>query len=226
MKPSLLFIHRSVGRNLINDGEMYRLVREIGQPFILSDFDQNTGLLQSDSVPPKQTGWHFPNNDTKPASYAALFSEERFNDKDPLLRAILAYDIIAIKSCSPNSNIHTETELRALQQLYQRITAFFARQHSKRLIVLTSPPLMPLMTTKANAARARMLTDWLTHITFAPNIFVFDLFNELAVPAGQQQANTLRRGYRRFIPFDSHPNASANRAVAPKVVDFFCHAAA
>lgn len=41
----ILFLHRSVGENLINDGKMYELIAAHGD-VELSDFNQNTRVLR------------------------------------------------------------------------------------------------------------------------------------------------------------------------------------
>jgi hypothetical protein len=48
----------------------------------------------------------------------------------------------------------------------------------------------------------------------------------LAAPEPEPQVNMLRREYRRWLPLDSHPNAKASQAVAPKFVDCLNRASA
>lgn len=220
MKPKLLFIHRSVGHNLIHDGKVYELVEEAGNPFSLSDYDQNTDTLTTGGKT-TAAGWRFPGNDTTPADYAALFSQDKLKGNDTTLQTILGYDIIAIKSCFPNTRIRSNQALEAAEDACRHIAAFFRQLPDKKLIVLTSPPLIPLLTLPPFAGRARTLANWLSRADLGANIFVFDFFNELAVPEGNRQANTLRREYRRRFPLDSHPNALAGRAITPKLVAFF-----
>jgi hypothetical protein len=212
---SALFIHRSVGENLINDGSLYRLVREAGSPFMLSDFNQNTGVLRS-SQETRKTFWKFPRGDTKPADFAELFSFEKQQANDPTLTEIMKYDIILIKSCYPNSNIKNLEQLEQTQGNYQSIVSFFNVQPTKKLVILTSPPLVPLKTNIGNAARARTLATWLSDNKLAGNVFVFNLFNELA----DKSTGILREDYRHMLPWNAHPNALASRTIAPKLVAF------
>lgn len=221
MKPKLLFIHRSVGHNLIRDGKLYELVAQTGNPFILSDFDQNTGTLTAMDAAPQAANWQFPGNNTNPEDYAALFSTERLAAGDPTLTAILSYDVVAIKSCFPNTRLTSDAMLGRHKRAYESIVEFFRSQPSKKLVILTSPPLIPLLTLPSFARRARILANWLNITGFGPNMFVFDFFNELAVPEGKRQANTLRREYRRRFLFDSHPNALASQTIAPRIAAFF-----
>lgn len=223
--PSLLFIHRSVGRNLVIDGNLYGLTEDAGRAYILHDFGQNTDILHDEKGRHYAVAWHFPGDDTKPANYAELFSKQRLAERDITLESILAYDIIAIKSCYTANHLSTDGELEASKQAYRQIINFFADQPDKKLVILTSPPLTPLRTQRSDTERARVLATWLASGDFGPNVFVFDLFDKLAEPSGERQANTLRRAYRRWLPFDSHPNARASQEVAPLLVRFLSRVA-
>ena len=214
-----LFIHRSVGRNLIADGHIYRLVREAGASFNLSDYDQNTHLLQN-AQGTRQINWKLPGNNTKPSDFAELFSFEKQQANDPTLLEILQYNIVIIKSCYPNSNLKSKEELALVQAAYQKIANFFEVQKSKKLIILTTPPLIPFKTNSENAARARQLATWLAGGTLARNVYVFDLFDQLAAAPNEKEAHMLRKEFRRWLPFDAHPNAKASEIIAPKFVDF------
>jgi hypothetical protein len=216
--PSVLFIHRSVGRNLLHDGQVYA---QIGTSFELHDFDQNTGILSS-AVTEEKSLWKIPGNDTRPGSYAELLSFEKQQGNDPTLADIMKYDVIVIKSCYPNSNLKSREELETAQKHYQSIISFFNAQPDKKLLILTSPPLISFKTNPENAARARALANWLAENKLASNVFVFNLFDELA----DKSTNLLRKEYRRRLPWDAHPNAFASRAIAPKFVDFLRTAAA
>ncbi len=223
-KPKLLFIHRSVGENLLRDSNFYALAGN-NPAYELCDFNQNTGMLRNQNGEVRPVNWGFPGGDTTPADYAKLFSARRLAAHDPMLGEILTYDIIAIKSCFPNTRITSDSMLAAHQQAYEQVVQFFHSQPGKKLVILTSPPLIPVLTLPPFARRARTLAQWLNGTDFGKNIYVFDFFGALAVPEGRPQANTLRREYRRLFPFDSHPNAAAARDIAPKLGDFFARVA-
>jgi len=215
---SVIFFHRSVGRNLIKDGGIYQLVKE-SSAFTLSDYDQNTDLLTSPNGQQKP-GFVFPGGNTRPADFAGIFSETTSVQYELIRDMALRYDTIVIKSCYPNSNIKSDEELDIIKGQYQAICNFFAKQKDKKLIILTSPPLRPIMTKHDNAKRARQLANWLSNLTFASNINVFNFFDQLAIPEDDKHANTLKPEYRRRLPFDSHPNARASIEIAPKFVAF------
>jgi len=227
---SVLFIHRSVGRNLLADGGVYRLMAETSRGFLLSDYDQNTDTLRSESEPPRKLGLKFPGGDTKPADYAALFDAEAEGEAKAFQDFVMGYDIIAIKSCYTASNIKSDEELEAIKNQYHVIAEFFVLHPEKLLVVLTTPPLRHFRTTPDAALRARQIATWLATERFAPNvepnIGVFNFFDLLANPDGTTNPHTLYAKYCRLWPFDSHPNAAASRAVAPLFVEFLAAQAA
>lgn len=210
-----LFIHRSVGNNLINDSDLYNLLEAQGVDFEFSDYDNNTGILR-DSKGSKKLGLKFPNDNTKPSDYAELFSASGKDNYGELFKLVMFYNTIALKSCYPNSNIKSDDELESIKANYQSIAQFFLGRPDKKLIILTSPPLRPFATSAENANRARQLADWLSTESFGPNVSVFNFFDLLA-----SDKNVLERGYRRLVPFDNHPNKRAAQVIAPKLIEYF-----
>lgn len=197
-----LFIHRSVGKNLLNDGRVYENVNKLH----LEDYNQNSDEL-GDGTTSQKMGFIFPGNDTTPESYATLFScDTEFGE---IRDFILSYEIIIIKSCYPNSNLKSDEELESVKDHYRSITRFFTEYPDKKLLLLTSPPLRKLMTTSPAAHRAKSLSEWLMAQDFAPNIEVLDFYGYLTDDLG-----TLKRAYGRLLPFDSHPNKQASIDVA------------
>jgi len=216
----VLFIHRSVGQNLLRDGHVYELIEQAGQPFALSDYNHNNDTLTDSAGKQTKLGFHFPGDNTHPEDFAALFSENVAPEHQPILDMAMGYDVIVLKSCYPNSNIKSDEQLKVVQQAYQSIAEFFGRRPDKQLIILTSPPLIPFLTKPAAASRARQLTNWLAGENLGPNVHVFNFFDLLAAPEGEKQANMLRRSYRRWLPFDSHPNAKASKLIAPQFISY------
>ena len=207
----VLFIHRSVGKNLINDGNMRALSQG---KFDLSDYDHNTKVLTTSDGQQQDIGIEFFGGDTKPADLAQLFSRSGQEEQIGAHQMIFAHDIIIIKSCYPNSNIASDEDLKQLKEDYTNIFKFFLKYKDKQLILLTSPPLKPGKTSKVNARRAQDLNSWLTNIGFGVNISVFDFFGLLADDKG-----ILKREYRRATPLDSHPNKRASSKITPMLIE-------
>ena len=203
----LLFIHRSVGENAIVQGDLYGKLTSFTAVLEFSDFNQNTSVYRN-SKGSKTTILKMPGENTRPEDYAELFSEK----PSKMLDFVLHFDVIIIKSCYPNSNIKSQSELEQVKAYYRSICSYISGKPSKKLIILTSPPLQPLMTSKINAKRAQDLAEWLTTEKFGDTIKVFNLHKLLADYSG-----LLGRKYRRLFPFDSHPNKKANELIAQEL---------
>jgi len=219
MVKSAIFFHRSVGYNLIHDGKLRDLL-QTGSGLSLSDYDQNTDTLTDSARIQRRLGLKFTDNNTRPLDFSIIFSDNVPEQYAPIQAMALGFDIILLKSCYPNSNIRSDAELETIKEQYGAITKFFANHTDKQLIILTSPPLTPLMTKSDRARRARELAAWLRTADLGSNVKVFDFFDLLAAPRDQKQANELRKEYRRWLPFDSHPNAKASLRIAQLLVKF------
>ena len=209
----ILFIHRSVGENLINDGKIYQnFISNSNIDF--NDYNVNTKILRN-KYDSKKLLLDFPNNNTTPKDYSILFNKNTkyLKTKD----FVLQFNTVIIKSCYPNSNIKNIQELTNIKDYYTQITSFFNNLPNK-LIIVTSPPLIPFKTNTQNAKRAKELSNWLTNNNFGNNISTFSLFKLLAEKNGKN-TNMLKIQYRRLLPFDSHPNKLANQKISPMFID-------
>ena len=207
MKYKVLFIHRSVGENLIKDGKIYQKLKN--NPSVdFNDYNVNTKILRTKNDS-KKLLLDFPNNNTTPKDYSELFNKNTNYQKTRDF--ILQFNTAIIKSCYPNSNIKSNQELAKIKDYYTQITSFFNNLPNK-FIIITSPPLVPLKTNPQNANRARDLSNWLSNSNFGDNISTFNLFDQLAELDGKN-ANMLKKQYRRFLPFGSHPNKYANQVI-------------
>ena len=155
----ILFIHRSVGENAIVQGSLYSKLSQTSIDLEFSDFNQNTSVYR-DMLDSKNTDFKMPGENTRPKDYSSLFSGKH----SKLLDFVLDFDIIIIKSCYPNSNIKNKSELEQIKSRYSDISKFFIGKTDKKLIILSSPPLQPLMTSRSNANKARELAVWLETI--------------------------------------------------------------
>ncbi len=211
----VLFIHRSVGNNLIQDGELYELLKAHDN-IQFSDFNQNTGVL-CDTVGKEDTNMKMPGGDTHPENYAELFKDDH---NSALKTFAMEFDQVIIKSCYPNSNIKTGEELEMIKEHYKSIASFFVN-NNKQLLILTSPPLRPTSTTTENAARARQLAIWLTEQSLGKTVEVFDFYDRLT-----GKDNMLRKEFRRLIWLDNHPNKKASKIIAPELAELLLKGAA
>ncbi len=192
---SVLFIHRSVGQNLLDDGGLKYAVQsesiKAGVEVNFSDINNNKNKK-------------VPGQDTKPKDYLKYFSKTRCEA-----------DLVIIKSCYPNSSIKSDTELAELKKLYKDLIKKYIDNSSGKLLLLTTPPLRPTSTNESEAKRARLLSDWLSSQKFGQRVRVFNFFDLLAEPINSNVPSTLKNRYRRFLPWDNHPNKLASRTIAP-----------
>lgn len=202
-----LFIHRSVGHNLIVEGNLPELLGKHG--IELDDYDNNSGTLTKANGSALSNAITIPGNNTNPDNL-----EQYFINWDTILDN---YDLIIIKSCYPNSHIKNGDQLKKIQESYQTIFEVF-KAHRKQLILLTSPPLRPLFTNQQEATLIGKLDEWLVG-NEATYVRVLDFHALLANSRGKHRS-MLRREYRRWLPFDNHPNKKANQQIAPLVAEF------
>lgn len=203
----LLFIHRSVGHHLLEQG---RLRDHLGAELQLDDYDNNLGILTRSNGTTTMNSVSMPGNNTNPDNLAAFFQQWP--------SVLDNYNTVMIKSCYPNSHIKSEEQLEEVKAQYQAIFEAFTT-HKKQLIVVTTPPLRPLLTNQREAKLASELADWLVTAGAAAGVQVFDLHHHYAETKGND-VGMLRRDYRRLLPWDTHPNRTAHATTAPQLAEF------
>ncbi|MBP6880687.1 hypothetical protein KBC31_03620 [Candidatus Saccharibacteria bacterium] len=70
----VLFVHRSVGKNFIKDGRLREKLN--GRHIDFDDYDQNDDIFTLNDLSTTHPQFIFPHNDTKPASYSDIFSDD------------------------------------------------------------------------------------------------------------------------------------------------------
>lgn len=219
---NVLFIHHSVGQNLIAQGHVRERFAEAR--YDLWDHNYNhIGLTRPDG---SRAGYSYniPDDNTDPDGYAEIFSQRRYSLPLNAFSAIMQHEVIVFKSCFPTSDISDSGQLEAYRNYYLGIREV-TRQHPDHLfIALAPPPLAPEATSPENAARAREFADWLAsddYLTGQANLYVFDLFDRLAEDdPSSPERNMLRQEYRPEQEGDSHPNALANETIGPQLFEF------
>jgi hypothetical protein len=133
---------------------------------------------------------------------------------------LLQHEVIVVKSCFPNSAIKDDEMQEQFKTWYLQMRDAMDRHPDRIFIIVTSPPLHPLMTNADEARRSRAIADWLksdAYLAGHPNAFVFDFFDLLADPS----TNVLRAEYQVGPDdADSHPNQTANEIIGPLFVEF------
>jgi hypothetical protein len=217
---SIIFLHQSTGRNLIDQGKVRELFQQGGYDFWDHDYNY-IGLRNPDG---RFTGYSYnvPDDNTYPDGLAGIFKQPAYQLPFNTFSGLIQHEVIILKSCFPTSDIPNEDELDQLKDYYLGIRSRMDRYPNKIFVVMTQPPLNPAETTPEVAVRARALADWLKSDDFLkghPNIFTFDFYSYLADDQPSSPAfNMLRKEYQNGT--DSHPNRLANETIGPEFVQF------
>lgn len=219
---NVVFLHHSTGRALIAEGNVRPLLTELGYQFWDHGYNHE-GLVSPDGT---VTGasYHIPGGrgggNTDVDGLVELFSQPVTDPPSNAFSRLLQHEVIAFKSCFPNSAIKSDTMQEQFRAWYLEIRDVVDQHPNRIFILVTSPPLHPLATNPDEAARARAIADWLksdAYLTGHPNLFVFDFFDLLADP----EANMLSARYQRDPDErNSHPNQLANETIGPLFVRF------
>lgn len=222
-KTRMIFMHHSVGRGLLDRGKLREQLLNRGILVKGASFSDELG---------DETDMNFWLNKFRTQMPQIL----SFRAHPNIYRTdSVTNDIVAFKSCFPNSDIVADGSEPGDPNVPVRTTANYKAlfgelkkefiKYPKTLFVyLTAPPLVPESTTSENGARARAFNSWLVN-DFVPayrqetglsNFAVFDLFSALA-----DSDNVLKGEYRQNIEGDSHPNTKASRAAAEAFLRFF-----
>ena len=217
---NIIFLHHSVGHNLVEQGSVRELFTKAGYQFW--DHDYNYPGLRDPAGNLLGYSYSVPADNTDPDGLLHIFSQPVLSGPLNTLSALMQHDVIAFKSCYPASDITSDKQLEERKDWYRKTRDTMDQHPDKLFIVMTQPPLNPAETRPEIAARARAFANWLKSDEFLkghPNVFTFDLFDALAgSDPALPDANMLREPYR--LGADSHPNLKANEAIGPVFVDF------
>lgn len=221
---NIVFLHHSVGENLIAQGSVREKFSAAGYRFW--DQDYNWKGLHDPSGAPTGYSYNIPDDNTDPDGLFTIFSQPVFGLPLNTLSGLMQHEVIAFKSCYPASDVASDALLEKRKAWYLKIRDFMDQHPEKLFIVITQPPLNPAETNPEAAARARAFANWLKSDEFLQgrsNVVTFDLFDRLAESNPQApDVNMLRQDYREGT--DSHPVRVANETIGPQFVDFIINA--
>ena len=214
---------------MINEGNMRDYINSYnsshGTSFAFWDHGYNADGLTDPSGDSTGTSYDIPGDNTDPDGLFTLWTTA-----NSARTSIMSnHQVIAFKSCFPNSAISDAAILQQYKDWYLAMRNYFDQHSEKLFVVISTPPLTPLETNITEAANARAFANWLkssTYLSGHPNMVCFDLFNYLAkANDGSAGANMLKLEYRGSDPNDSHPNALANQTVGPIFAQFLIDSA-
>lgn len=212
----IIFLHHSVGANLIEQGDLRQRLTDLGYEFYDHGYNDD-GLVLADGTPANRD-FDVPDDNTDPDGLAGIFAQPLDHPPDNTFSHLMEYDVIAFKSCFPVSNIQSDDQLDGYKDYYLSIRSRMDQYPNKIFIVLTPPPEISADTDAQAAARARAFANWLAsdeYLSGHPNVFTFNLFDRLADPS----TNMLRDDYQGDEG-DAHPNELANQTIGPLFANF------
>jgi hypothetical protein len=215
----VIFLHHSVGANLIAQGDVRQRLTDLGYEFYDHGYNDD-GLVLADGTPAGRN-FNVPDDNTNPDGFAAIFAQPLHDPPDNTFSHLMQYSVIAFKSCYPVSNIESDGQLAGYESYYLSIRDRMDQYPNRIFIVVTPPPEIPADTDPQAPARARAFANWLAsdeYLSGHPNVFTFNFFDLLADPS----TNMLRADYQ-IDEYDAHPNELANQTIGPLFADFIDH---
>jgi hypothetical protein len=217
---NIVFLHHSIGRNIILDGDLREMFSQAGYYFW--DQDYNPIGLRDPAGNYTNYAYLVPGDNTDPDGLARVFSQAVYDTPANALSGLLQHEVIVFKSCFPASDIPSDEKLEESKNYYLPIRETISQHPDKIFILLTQPPLNAARTDADDALRARQLANWLVSDEFKgelENLFVFDLYDQLAEsdPASPTY-NMLRLDYSEER--DNHPVSLANQKIAAQIFEF------
>ena len=212
---NVIFLHHSVGDNLIRQTDFRQQLTEAGLSFW--DHDYNFYGLNDPSG--NSTGYNFgiPDDNTDPDGLEKLFSQKVYPLPVNAISGLMQYEVIVFKSCFTGNVLSSDQQIEETKGYYETVRRFIASHPDKLFILLTTPPLNASEADGAMGARDRLLAEWLQspeYLGNLPNLVVFDLFSLLADnDPSSPLYNRLRADYLEGS--DNHPTMRANQEIAP-----------
>jgi hypothetical protein len=235
----IIFLHHSTGADLIKYGQVRPMFKKLapsvefwdhgyddeqirGFSRLSAPFQRHIYGLRDATGAKQPYSFHVPRQNTDPDGLSEIFSQSAVRPPANAFSYLLEFDTIVFKSCFPVTAIRSDEQLETYKQYYRTIRSRSDEHPSHLFIPMTPPPLRASLTNRAQARRARAFSRWMMSFDFhggRKNLVPYDFFDALATPESDPLPNVLQPQFCRWIWIDSHPNASANRTVAPLWVE-------
>ena len=149
---NVFFLHHSVGRNLIEQGDVRNRLTEAG--FEFWDQGYNWEGVRNPDGSHASYSYVVPEDNTDPHGLAEIFSQREYRLPLNTLSGLLQHEVIAFKSCFPVSAILSDEQLAAYKSDYLSIRDVMDQHRDRIFIVVTQPPLNPADTSSETASRS------------------------------------------------------------------------
>lgn len=193
LEPTFMFMHHSVGRNLVERGEVFDLfaARLPGSEFSYM-WDTDSGSNEVGAI------YDFWTGDSAHKQVVLDYS-----------------DIIAFKSCyTAGESVLDEADVQQYQAWYTGIIAALNEIPDHRFVILGFVPLRDEGTTPEQAALNNEFHEWLAQQAQG-NVFFWD-YNAQMIDANLY----LREEFEEYYDADNHPNAASDAVMGSAFVDF------
>jgi hypothetical protein len=209
-----LFIHHSVGRQIIHEGALRQKLSADIPSLQLWDHDYNEPGLSDSAGLPLGECFPIPGDNTDPEGLLAIL--KGIEAGEPWADRAKTFDLLMLKSCFPNNAIRSDSAAAALKGIYQQMREV-AMTLPQPVLLVSSPPLVFEATRPDQAARAADLAAWLESHWTGPRLGYANIFETLTYRSGPARG-TLRLRYRRRRPSDSHLGVAGAEAAARTIV--------
>jgi len=209
-----LFIHHSVGQQIIHEGGLREKLSSGIPALELWDHNYNAVGLSDGSGAPLGVSFPIPDDNTDPDGLLAIL--RGIEQGETWADRAKGFDVLMLKSCFPNNMIDSDATAASLKGIYQNLREVaMALPHT--VLLMSSPPLVFESTRPAQVARATHIAAWLGRTWTGPGLGYANIFNTLTYHSGPARG-TLRLGYRRKRPGNSHVSVAGAQAASLTIV--------
>jgi hypothetical protein len=209
-----LFIHHSVGQQIIHEGGL-REKLSAGIPALeLWDHNYNEVGLSNGSGSPLGISFPIPGDNTDPDGLLAILRGVELGE--PWAERARTFDVLMLKSCFPNNMIDSDATAASMKRIYQHLREV-ATALPQAVLLMSSPPLVFESTRPDQVARAGDIAAWLGRNWTGPRLGYANIFDTLTYHSGPARG-TLRLRYRRKRPGNSHVSVAGAEAAARTIV--------
>lgn len=202
----VLFIHRSVGQNILEDSKLRYKFDGIRLYDIYANkcrFTNSEGVIEEAPFPIEE-------GKTEPEDLADFFQNAEAKGYEQALRE---FDCVILKSCYTANSLKSDKHMQSQVEAYIVIKEYIENHPDQHFIVCTTPPRIQICTTAKAVNRAKTMQNWiLENFEPLPNTDVLDIFGMLTSDRG-----VLDKKYRRFAFYDQHPNRAGSLAIAAEL---------
>lgn len=209
-----LFIHRSVGRQIIQEGGLRQKLSASIPSLNLWDHDYNEFGLSDGAGSLLGTSFPIPGDNTDPDGLLAIL--RGIEAGEPWAERATTFDVLILKSCFPNNAINSDAVATSLKGVYQEMRDV-ATALPQAVLLVSSPPLVFEATRPDQAARAADVAAWLASHWTGPRLGYANIFDTLTYRSGPARG-TLRLRYRRMRRGDSHLGVAGAEVAARAIV--------